>query len=86
MSQKTRTSLSGGRYGCPFPIVHCYHCINLSTSRITLNFIQRLPESPSTSSHVKHLPCLASGFSLQVSRQPMIDGRRWVPSGLRSFS
>jgi hypothetical protein len=60
--------------------------LNPSTSRITLSFIRRLPESPSTSSHVKRLLYLASGFSLQVSRQPMIDGHHWVPSGLRSCS
>src|SRR5258708_34463766 len=48
--------------------------LNLPTSRITLNFIRHLPESPLTSSHVKCLQCLAIGFSLQVSRHLMIDG------------
>ncbi len=68
-----------------FPDPVLYWLLNHPT-RTMLRFILCLPESPLTSSHVRHLQCLASGFSLQVSRQPMIDGHRWVPSSLRSFS
>ncbi len=59
--------------------------LNILTPRIMLNSILHLPELPSTFFHVKHCQCLASGFSLQVSRQLMIDGHHWVPSGLRSY-
>ncbi len=60
--------------------------LNLSTSRIMLSFIWHLPESPLTSFHVKRLPYLVSGFSLQVSRQLMTNRHYWVSSGLRSYS
>jgi hypothetical protein len=84
MFRKTQTSLSGGRYGCD--LLRLCTVLNRPTSRIMLNFILHSPELPSTSSHVKHLLGLASGFSLQVSRQLLINGHHWVPSGSRSYS